>query len=250
MAYWRSDVPAGTLASVMQAAAGNLQMQAIADSEVGIPPGSFEGQLAVWDGTAWVPMPDNGGNPYGRTFGLRNVNYTEPDNTAQLILGDGTAQLVGSNRVQGAGGFGTIACGFIYSGEPGPGNAFWRSFYDDGDTQTQIEGTPTTITLTAVSTGGRITLLSHACSLEMEDWFEVNMGEGSSILRFDIVDGFKLTTGGFLNATFWTDGDEATAGFLGAAPVPKQSITGATTQTQVDSLVAALVAFGLVSDDR
>lgn len=39
-------------------------------------------------------------------------------------------------------------------------------------------------------------------------------------------------------------------GFFGAAPVVKQSITGATTQLQVDSIVAALVAFGLVSDDR
>jgi hypothetical protein len=39
-------------------------------------------------------------------------------------------------------------------------------------------------------------------------------------------------------------------GMFGATPVPRQSITGATTQDQVDSLVAALVAFGLVSDDR
>lgn len=39
-------------------------------------------------------------------------------------------------------------------------------------------------------------------------------------------------------------------GFFGAAPVGVQSITGATTQLQVDSIVAALVAFGLVTDDR
>lgn len=40
------------------------------------------------------------------------------------------------------------------------------------------------------------------------------------------------------------------AGFLGAVPVVQQSITGLTTQDQVDSLVAALVAFGFVTDDR
>lgn len=40
--------------------------------------------------------------------------------------------------------------------------------------------------------------------------------------------------------------------FLGAAasPVGEQSITGATEQEQLDSIVAALVAFGLVTDDR
>ena len=39
-------------------------------------------------------------------------------------------------------------------------------------------------------------------------------------------------------------------GFFGATPVGVQSITGVLTQDQVDSIVAALVALGLVSDDR
>lgn len=52
------------------------------------------------------------------------------------------------------------------------------------------------------------------------------------------------------NAAFGLIADEAAAGFLGAPLVTRQSITGATTQDQVDSLVAALVAFGLVTDDR
>lgn len=39
-------------------------------------------------------------------------------------------------------------------------------------------------------------------------------------------------------------------GFLGAPAVARQSITGATTQLQVDSLVAALVALGFATDDR
>lgn len=39
-------------------------------------------------------------------------------------------------------------------------------------------------------------------------------------------------------------------GFLGAPAVARQSITGATTQLQVDSIVAALVALGFATDDR
>jgi hypothetical protein len=39
-------------------------------------------------------------------------------------------------------------------------------------------------------------------------------------------------------------------GFYGSAPVTQQSIVGATTQQQVDSIVAALVALGLVADAR
>lgn len=37
---------------------------------------------------------------------------------------------------------------------------------------------------------------------------------------------------------------------LDVSPVAAQSITGASTQDQVDSLVAALVALGLATDDR
>ena len=39
-------------------------------------------------------------------------------------------------------------------------------------------------------------------------------------------------------------------GFYNAAPVARPVITGATTQQQVDSLVSALVALGLVTDGR
>jgi hypothetical protein len=45
-------------------------------------------------------------------------------------------------------------------------------------------------------------------------------------------------------------GGEPAIGFLGADVVTRRSITGTTTQEQVDSLVAALVALGLCSDDR
>jgi hypothetical protein len=45
-------------------------------------------------------------------------------------------------------------------------------------------------------------------------------------------------------------GGQPAIGFLGANVTTRPSITGATTQDQVDSLVAALVALGLASDDR
>lgn len=44
--------------------------------------------------------------------------------------------------------------------------------------------------------------------------------------------------------------DNPLFGAMGATPVGRQSITGATTQTQVDSLVTALVNLGFVTDDR
>jgi len=46
------------------------------------------------------------------------------------------------------------------------------------------------------------------------------------------------------------DASATELGFFGAAPVVRPTITGATTQLQVDSLVAALVALGLVIDGR
>lgn len=46
------------------------------------------------------------------------------------------------------------------------------------------------------------------------------------------------------------DANPPQIGFLGALPVNRQEISGATTQDQVDSLVAALVALGLVNDIR
>jgi hypothetical protein len=47
------------------------------------------------------------------------------------------------------------------------------------------------------------------------------------------------------------DGTGAGAvGFFGAAAVGQRSITGATAQDQIDSIVAALAAFGLATDDR
>jgi hypothetical protein len=44
--------------------------------------------------------------------------------------------------------------------------------------------------------------------------------------------------------------DSATLGFFAQTPTPRPTVTGATTQDQVDSVIAALVALGLVIDGR
>ncbi|HTV19974.1 MAG TPA: hypothetical protein VMG12_14915 [Polyangiaceae bacterium] len=46
------------------------------------------------------------------------------------------------------------------------------------------------------------------------------------------------------------DGATPTIGFLGAFAVARQSLTGLDLQAQIDSVVDALVALGLATDDR
>jgi hypothetical protein len=51
----------------------------------------------------------------------------------------------------------------------------------------------------------------------------------------------------------WTailESSVAKMGFFGAAPIAQPSVTGVTTQDQVDALVDALAGLGLVTDDR
>lgn len=97
-------------------------------------------------------------------------------------------------------------------------------------------------------------------------------GPGSSLLIFSghtVTNREDIVSLGFLNGSqthilyaviggataLKFEADEATGipklrFFDNGSAAPQQSITGATTQLQVDSLVAALVAFGLVTDDR
>lgn len=278
MAVWRSDVPLGTLASVMQAAAGNLQMQAVAEGTA-LPDGSFTGQLLMWQQdelpAGWIPVPDNG-SPTARSAGLRNLNDAFP---CQLFLGDGTAALQGSTAQ-----LGTTSANLVIQCQQDPDFpelASWQSSFSDGETFTEIRGTTTAVTITANSPGGQISFLSHGVNQTMLDGWQVTLGEGADFVGLDLVVGFivqveetldialqnqftqySLQSGSHVfrnadiggtpqnNVQFTSLVGAMAAGFLGAAPVVRQSITGATTQDQVDSLVAALVAFGLVSDDR
>ena len=111
--------------------------------------------------------------------------------------------------------------------------------------------------------GGRLYLSGASSSLSHNDGGEVEVSSAlGGTMRIAPFGHFTMPT----NATHLfgveISGDLETAmllgivggapavGFLGAAPVTRPSITGTTTQQQVDSLVAALEALGLVSDGR
>ncbi len=239
-----------------------------------LPDGDFPGQLLFWDGAAWVPVPNQGG-PTARAEGLNNVNELDP---ASLILGDGSVAITSTTAKMNSRLGNVIAQVTDNNGT----NAEWQMAFADGETFTQILGDETTISLTANSTGGRITLNSHAATQVMEDGWSVTLGEGSPFVALDTIVGFivQVTAGIDIalqnetgcqqsiqdevfvfrtpdsggtptnNLTLSHDVDAPTVGFLGAGPVSRQSITGATTQDQVDSIVAALVALGLATDNR
>lgn len=259
------EVPTTSIASVRMVAVDVVPGAPIHDGE-------FVGQLVMWDGAAWNPVP-NAGGPTARAEGLRNVNEGAP---CELFLGDGFAALntpEGTSQINGGANVITQVVGQ-------PGFESWQSNFSDGSTFTQILGNSTTITLTANSVGGRISLFSHGVSQEMEDRWSVMLGEGASLVWLDPIVGFLVqvepgldislqnTTGvqhlieaesqlfrtpdsggaPQNNLQLSHDVDDPTVGFLGAAPLKRQTITGATTQDQVDSIIAALVAFGLVTD--
>lgn len=102
-------------------------------------------------------------------------------------------------------------------------------------------------------TGGTIGMFAGAST----DGFggNINIATGQSDAGDELIGTLNIQfgnnvwlTGSFANGVVLAAGIKL--GFFGAAAVDKQSITGATTQLQVDSIVAALVALGLVSDDR
>lgn len=72
---------------------------------------------------------------------------------------------------------------------------------------------------------------------------------GSSVGGFTVTvdDGAKVA---LATTLIGGSGGDPAIGFLGAAPVVRQSITGASTAAWADSIIQALVALGLVSDDR
>ncbi len=111
--------------------------------------------------------------------------------------------------------------------------------------------------------GGRLVVSPGVCSLDNNDGGEVNMSSalGGSV-RVAPLGHFSMpanTThqlaaddGGDLETLMLLGlvGGAPALGFFGDGPVVRPSITGATTQQQVDSLVGALAALGLVVDAR
>lgn len=90
----------------------------------------------------------------------------------------------------------------------------------------------------------------------LEPGVVVDDPEGGSPVRLDAhvftcsPDGGGANVTNLRMGTTGPGGAEPAIGFLGAPKVGRQTITGVTTQDQVDSLVAAFVALGLVTDGR
>jgi hypothetical protein len=153
-----------------------------------LPPGTYAGQPAAWNGAAWAPTSslkvDQIQSRNGFELGLSALNE---DGVGISGLG------LGPNAVLSADGTVSVytGAGGIYQTAPGlePVQHYFGSYVEP----------PTNVV--------------------------VNLRMGAAV-------------------------DDPTIGFLGAAPVTRRSITGTTTQEQVDSIVAALVALGLATDDR
>lgn len=273
---WSSlDGPVDQRIQVQASALGQVRMVLVElNSGTLLPPGDFPGQLLFWDGAAWVPVPNQGG-PTARAEGLNNTNELDP---CSLFLGDGAVSITGTTASM------TSRLGNVIArvtDDTGGGEGEWQMSYSDGDRFTQIVGNPTLIQIIANQADGTIELLSFGVTQTMGSAWNVALGEGGFFVGLDEALGFNVQVPSTVeitlfngrsqyqmqsdshvfrnpdaggtpqnNVQFGSSGDDPTAGFLGAAPVTRQSITGATTQDQVDSLVAALVAFGFVSDDR
>lgn len=116
-----------------------------------------------------------------------------------------------------------------------------------------IEGGDVEITVPAESTGSRTITLDTGSggkyAMIRAKIFQFTQTVQHEFSSYD----FESTPNEVVNLRLGvtgTNGVDPAIGFLGATLVGRQSITGSTTQEQVDSLVSALVALGLVSDDR
>jgi hypothetical protein len=158
-----------------------------------LPDGEFVGQPLSWDGTGWVPLPDDEslrvsfiGAPPG--LPLLQIRVEHPTEAYAELSAIGTNSRVVINAADG----GTID---LFADHPTSGIGF-------------------------NATGAAGTMI------------------------------FTVGTGGVPVLTLQRIGADSCVGFCGANAVPRQTITGATEQEQLDSIVNALVAFGLCEDGR
>lgn len=228
--FWSApNGPAEQQIEVFNSALGGVRMVAkpIAQSDV-LPEGTLAGQLLYYDliAEAWVATPtapadgdfahwDEAANAW--VFGPAGGSLPNGSFERQTLCWDGVSSWIPTPP-----GGTLLACDGMTSVDP--------------STSALILGVGA-----AAITGPRAQMsdapFGNANIRTEPDGFRLSFSDGTLIEISGTVDGVLVQC-------------DAVA-FLGAAaPVPIQSITGATTQQQVDSLVAALVAFGLVSDDR
>lgn len=187
---------------VQASALGTVRMFLQEVAGGGIAPGDFVGQLAFWDGAAWVPVPPDGTMP--KVDGFQSIAGT---GLATLTLSEGAVVL--SNQ------------------EP--------SGFVSVNATDEVDVSATNLVLIQAAVVRCFSPAGATYEANGNEHFWTTLDSGSSPVE---------------NMRFACVADAPALGVLGEVPQPRQSITGATTQDQVDSIVAALVAFGFVSDDR
>jgi hypothetical protein len=204
-----------------------------------IAPGDYDGQPVKWNGAEYVPLA------LGDALVLAAL---ASDGLFTIQSGD-TMQLIAA----GAGGmlFQADAAGFNLSTTDG------EFSLNVGSGLGILNLTSLGLALEAVAlslrTGDLQQVLSLSAGLAQLAGAVVQLNDATSasILTVDDEQIRAQSPGGTF--VFDTDGlrfNAAKIGFFGTDPVVPPTITGATTQLQVDSLVSALVVLGLVTDGR
>lgn len=205
-----------------------------------LPAGTAAGQLLYWTGTEWAPTPtapadgqfaqwDETLNQWIFVDGGGGTTLPDGDYPGQPLVWDGAAWVQLEPGLPAALNF---VEGFV-----GPDSEYLELRSDAA----------------ALTDGTRLRLQNDVAVLEGfvggETLVSLAVDPEDSAIRLEAVSpgaGFTRTIFEIVCAA----GIELQVGFFGAPPAPQQSITGASTQEQVDSIVSALVAFGLVVDNR
>lgn len=263
------DGPEGQQIMVQASALGSVRMVLV---DIGngslLPPGDFEGQLAWWNGSAWVPVPAGGSTP--KVDGFTSI---DPSPT-QILLGVGAAQLVGE-RAQMNDNLGNVvalveAARFFLSWSDGVAPGPLAAITGDGtgilatagaDALASLTLSEAMVVLSNQTTGGQAsinaddsvtvsaanTVTAQAATVEVINPAGAFYRATANEHRFTTLDGASAEVE---NLRLSNVADAAALGVLGAAPVVRQSVTGETQQAQIDSVVSALSAFGFTQDDR
>lgn len=207
-------------------AARTVQLQEVGDGTV-LPDGDYVGEPLVWDEAGWagsslVRVEQVAAVDSDQALSVTGGSLVQVESNAGgvVLVGDATSTTLGF-QLPGGGAFLRFdAAGFLV--QDAAALNYLRI------TTAQWEAAAAVIMTLSASGAGLVLDPSGA---------ELGIAPGQS-LRLSV------------NGVRRVECDDTGLGFFGAPPVGQQSIVGVTTQDQVDSIVAALVALGFVTDDR
>jgi hypothetical protein len=187
-----------------------------------LPPGDYDGEPFVWNGVEWGPQSTIRVSAIQAVTPAASVQIDVCDSVLILPTGDFTVQASGSANLLAMSVVGTNIVGPSVILNDTTAVNFLRL------SSSQWEGAGDFVSLSSVSGSGVSFEASGA---------ELGCGTGQSV---------RLAINGVIRFQI----DDTGIGFFNVTPVAQQSITGVTEQEQIDSIVAALVNLGLVTDDR